>query len=97
MKIEKGHPIITFNILKHFVKNEKKTKNISIIGGGISGCVSAFLLSRKGYRVNLFERKNFLGGSIKDFTDEKNIFITDLNILMKSLFGLKNCKKAQYF
>ena len=72
---------------------KKKTKNISIIGGGISGCVSAFLLSRKGYRVNLFERKNFLGGSIKDFTDEKNIFYNGPQYFDEKSFWFKELKK----
>lgn len=76
---------------------KKKTKNISIIGGGISGCVSAFLLSRKGYRVNLFERKNFLGGSIKDFTDEKNIFYNGPQYFDEKSFWFKELKKLNIF
>ena len=49
---------------------KKKIKDISIVGGGISGCVSAFLLSRKGYNVTLFEKKNTLGGSTRDIIDK---------------------------
>ena len=36
---------------------KKKNYNISIIGGGISGCIAALLLSKLGHEVTLFEKK----------------------------------------
>ncbi|TFD97626.1 NAD(P)/FAD-dependent oxidoreductase [Jeotgalibacillus sp. R-1-5s-1] len=39
-------------------------KNISIIGGGIGGMMSALLLSVKGFNVTLFEKEAVLGGRL---------------------------------
>ena len=45
--------------------------NISIIGGGISGCISALLLSKLGHKITLFEKKDTLGGTIGDINNNK--------------------------
>eukprot|EP00501_MAST-03F_sp_TOSAG23-6_P001798 GSMAST32.ASY1.ANO1.1876.1 assembled CDS len=37
-------------------------KNIAVIGGGISGCVSAAFLRMSGHNVTIFESNAFLGG-----------------------------------
>lgn len=42
-------------------------KRAAIIGGGISGCSLAYFLSRRGYRVTLFERQPTLGGLAGSF------------------------------
>ena len=76
---------------------KKKIKNISIIGGGISGCVSAFLLSKKGYNISLFEQKNFLGGSIKDIIYKKNIFYNGPQYFDGNSFWLKELIKIDIF
>lgn len=39
----------------------KDQKNIAVIGGGVAGIVSAYLLQEK-YRVTLFEQNDYLGG-----------------------------------
>ena len=36
--------------------------NVSIIGGGVTGLVTAYKLSKKGYKVTVFESSYFLGG-----------------------------------
>ena len=36
--------------------------NISVIGGGITGLVAAYKLSKEGYKVTIFESSYFLGG-----------------------------------
>ncbi|MBN1838683.1 MAG: NAD(P)-binding protein [Campylobacterales bacterium] len=42
-----------------------KTKgNVAIIGGGLSGCVAAVELDKKGYKVSIYEKTNRLGGSL---------------------------------
>ena len=51
-----------------------KKKRIAIIGGGFSGCVSAFLLIKLGYDVSLFEKGGKLGGTSSDIINEKNFF-----------------------
>ncbi|MBU2577802.1 NAD(P)/FAD-dependent oxidoreductase [Patescibacteria group bacterium] len=35
---------------------------IAIVGGGITGLVSAYLLSKKGHQVEVYEKENILGG-----------------------------------
>jgi len=37
---------------------------VGIIGAGISGCTSAYMLNRKGYDVKIFERGEHLGGGV---------------------------------
>ncbi len=39
--------------------------NVAIIGGGASGMVTAYLLSKKGHRVTVFEKQAMLGGNIR--------------------------------
>jgi oxygen-dependent protoporphyrinogen oxidase len=41
------------------------TKKIGIIGGGISGLTTAFLLKRKGFDVTVFEAADAVGGNIQ--------------------------------
>ena len=76
---------------------KKKIKDISIVGGGISGCVSAFLLSRKGYNVTLFEKKNTLGGSTRDIIDKNNVFFNGPHYFDEKSFWFKELKKLNIF
>ena len=39
-------------------------KNVAIIGGGLAGASAAVILAERGFKVDLFERENFLGGKI---------------------------------
>ena len=41
-------------------------KKIAIIGGGITGCISALYCSALGFNVEIYERRNKLGGIISD-------------------------------
>lgn len=42
-----------------------KTKgNVAIIGGGLSGCVTAVELDKKGYKVTIYEKTDRLGGAL---------------------------------
>ena len=45
-------------------------KIIHIFGAGISGCTLARLYASKGYKVNLYEKKGYVGGNCYDFYDE---------------------------
>lgn len=43
-------------------KNYSKQQNVCIIGAGFSGLAAGVLLSKKGYRITIFEREKILGG-----------------------------------
>jgi NADPH-dependent glutamate synthase beta subunit-like oxidoreductase len=62
----------------------KKKSRIAIIGGGLSGLTAAFDLARKGYRVDLFEEQNQLGGRLCDFLESqlpRDILKREANII----------------
>lgn len=42
-------------------------KKIAIVGGGLTGLVAGYELSKKGYKVTIFEKENFLGGLASGF------------------------------
>ncbi|AOO65625.1 pyridine nucleotide-disulfide oxidoreductase/dicluster-binding protein [Sulfurospirillum halorespirans] len=42
----------------------KNKGTIAIIGGGLSGCVTAIELDKKGYKVSIYEKTDRLGGSL---------------------------------
>jgi len=75
----------------------KTNKKISIIGGGISGCVCAFLLSNLGYKVKLFEKKNKLGGSIEDIHRNDDIFLNGPQYFEANSDWLKKIRKLKLF
>ena len=46
---------------------------ILIVGSGIVGCTLAHELAEKGYIVNVWEKRNHVGGNLFDFTDDYGI------------------------
>ena len=50
-------------------------KIIHIFGAGISGCTLARLYASKGYKVNLYEKKGYVGGNCYDFYDEHGVLV----------------------
>ncbi|HUV52558.1 MAG TPA: FAD-dependent oxidoreductase [Dehalococcoidia bacterium] len=42
----------------------KSKENVAVIGGGPGGLMCAYVLSKKGYRVTIFESSNRLGGAL---------------------------------
>lgn len=43
---------------------EKKDDRVAVVGGGPAGLICAYFLSRKGYRVTVFEASGKLGGAL---------------------------------
>ncbi len=64
------------------MKNEKKLK-IAVLGAGISGLGSAYLLSKK-HDVDLYEKENRLGGHARttQITENNNTFGVDTGFLV---------------
>lgn len=59
-------------------------KSICIIGGGISGLVTGFQLKRKGFRVELYEKSDSVGGNIQTRKVDGFLIEQGPNSLMKS-------------
>ncbi|XLS71868.1 hypothetical protein HN51_028733, partial [Arachis hypogaea] len=38
---------------------------VAVVGGGISGLVSAYVLAKEGVNVTLYEKEDYLGGHAK--------------------------------
>ena len=58
-------------------------KKIVIVGGGITGCVSAIYCAQLGFKVEIYEKKNSLGGVISDIELENDFFLMVLSIITK--------------
>jgi UDP-galactopyranose mutase len=57
--------------------NNLCTKNIIIVGSGLSGCVIANLFASKNKKVLIIEKRNHIGGNCYDYIDpETNILIS---------------------
>ena len=48
-----------------------KNKKVAIIGAGITGLTTAYLLSKKGYKVTIFEKSEEIGGLATSFKDKE--------------------------
>lgn len=47
-------------------------KKVAVIGGGLAGISTACNLSERGFKVDLFEKENFLGGKVGSWTFNSN-------------------------
>lgn len=63
VKVYEIEKILSEIELTHVVK-KKNGIRIAIIGAGVSGLAMAKILSIKGYEVHVFEKENFIGGTI---------------------------------
>jgi glutamate synthase (NADPH/NADH) small chain len=48
----------------------KKDKRVAVVGGGLSGLTVAWELAQKGYKIVILEKNEYLGGSIRDISEE---------------------------
>ena len=46
-----------------------QNKEVIIIGAGLSGLVVARILADSGYKVNVYERRDTIGGNVFDYLD----------------------------
>lgn len=49
-------------------------KKIAVLGAGISGLTTAYLLSKKGYEISIFEKNDAVGGSIESVNENGFLF-----------------------
>jgi protoporphyrinogen oxidase len=75
-------------------------KKIVVVGGGISGCISALYLAEKNYQVDLFENFSNLGGIMRDYSFNNQVYLSSPHYLktnsewIKKLLKFKNIKKT---
>ena len=72
-------------------------KKVAIIGGGITGCVSAIYCADLGYKVEIFEKKNSLGGIISDLEENEDFFFNGPQYYDVKSWWLKKIKKDNDF
>ncbi len=64
----------------------KDKENVAVIGGGPGGLMCAYALSKKGYRVTIFEASNRLGGAlwlIPNYRLPEDVLKTTVNSLVR--------------
>ncbi len=69
-------------LIAQAVVPEKKAsptiKKVTIVGAGLSGLYSAYLLKNAGYEITIIEAKNRIGGRILSVTDEESRLTAEL-------------------
>jgi oxygen-dependent protoporphyrinogen oxidase len=60
------------------------SKRVAIVGGGISGLTTAFLLKRKGFDVAVFEASDAVGGNVQTITRDGYTIEQGPNSLIRS-------------
>jgi len=74
----------------------KNKGNVAIIGGGLSGCVAAVELDKKGYKVTIYEKTNRLGGSIWEYEGKGlETSIIEEELLMIAKKGITICYNTE--
>jgi len=71
-------------------------KKVTIVGAGLSGLYSAYLLKNAGYEVNIIEAKNRIGGRVLTIFDEDTQLASDLGgeWIQENHFTIKSlCKE----
>jgi glutamate synthase (NADPH) small chain len=63
-----------------------KNKRVAVVGAGLSGLTAALNLTRKGYRVAIFESTDRLGGSVWEFSSHElpgEVILADFEVLAR--------------
>lgn len=59
------NPEVGYEKIYGFINKEKKPKRVFVIGGGLAGMETTYVLAKKEYDVKLIEKDEQLGGSAK--------------------------------
>lgn len=56
-------------------RNQKNAREALIVGAGLCGAAIARILAEKGWKVEIWERRNHIGGNMYDYVDEHGILV----------------------
>jgi NADPH-dependent glutamate synthase beta subunit-like oxidoreductase/ferredoxin len=80
------------NYLKNAPNFPSPTKEkVAVVGSGPGGLMCAYELSKKGYKVTIFERKEELGGALR-YIPKYRLPTKTLNFMIESLIRIANIK-----
>ena len=68
---------------------------VAVIGGGISGLTTAFLLERKGVDVTVFEASENVGGNVQTFEKDGYTIEQGPNSLAEIAAACRSCPHAR--
>lgn len=74
-----------FNSMPDFIKKDKNSFKVAVIGAGPAGLGAASVLAQKGYEVEIFEKDNKPGGMcnlIPDIRLDKKVLKSDIDFLL---------------
>lgn len=87
LKINEIEKYLVKNYYEEFKKPlfmPKRNEKIAVIGGGLRGMMVAYDLTMKGYKINIFEKENKLGGSLNNIESlSKEDLKNEIEILNK--------------
>lgn len=63
---------------KKTIANKNKQANVAIIGGGLAGLYSAYLLAQRSISVDVYEAKASLGGRIMGVETQASDYLLDM-------------------
>tara|TARA_A100001388_G_scaffold274762_1_gene258968 strand:- start:5856 stop:7103 length:1248 start_codon:yes stop_codon:yes gene_type:complete len=72
-------------------------KKITIIGGGITGCLASLYFSKLGFQVEIFEKKKSLGGVINDFENDNDFYFNGPNYFNCDTWWIKELESDSIF
>jgi len=72
--------------------DDSRTKKITIVGGGIIGCLVALQFQKKKYDVTIIEQKKNLGGILRDFQIENDFFFKGCQYLENDIKWIDQLK-----
>jgi all-trans-retinol 13,14-reductase len=79
------------------LSKENKIYDVVIIGSGLGGLCSAFILSKEGFKVCVLEKNRQLGGSLQIFSRNKVIFDTGIHYIGGLSQGQNLYRYFKYF
>lgn len=72
--------------------DDSRRKKITIVGGGIIGCLVAIHFRKKKYDVTILEQKKFLGGILRDYKIKDDFFLRGCQYLENGIDWIDQLK-----